>query len=107
MSFSVASAGVEVSQETLLSLLQLVSFYNCKEATVDDLSEVQYFRQEPRDHIRTWVKDNLAEQLFEMIEEKNAIAYGALIQGMAKVNSNVLSPVIGLVLMSTSPLESL
>lgn len=76
---------MDVPQETLLSLLELVSFFNCKDTDSGEFVETRWLTQEPVTHMKSWVDGNFAEQLFEMIEDKNATAYGALIQGMAKV----------------------
>ncbi|OQR78481.1 protein PTCD3 -like protein [Tropilaelaps mercedesae] len=76
--------GKDISQETILSLLQLTAFFNCEKADTDCFPDERWLTLNQKAQKRTWSDGNLAEQLFELIKDKNAVAYGALIQGMAK-----------------------
>lgn len=80
-----AYLGVEVSQKTILLLLQLMSFYNCKEAETINCLEELYFSHKELLPKKTWTDGNLAELLFEMLEDKDTVAYSAYIYGLAKV----------------------
>lgn len=73
-----------ISDETLLNLLELLTFYNCKEPLAEDLFEERWvYKQEGRDTKRTWV-GGLSEEVFERIKDKDARAMSAMVQGMAK-----------------------
>ncbi|XP_022706489.1 protein PTCD3 homolog, mitochondrial-like isoform X1 [Varroa jacobsoni] len=81
---SIHTKGVEVSQKTILLLLQLMSFYNCKEAETINYLEELYFSHKELLPKKTWTDGNLAELLFEMLEDKDTVAYSAYIYGLAK-----------------------
>uniref|UniRef100_A0A131Y211 Small ribosomal subunit protein mS39 n=1 Tax=Ixodes ricinus TaxID=34613 RepID=A0A131Y211_IXORI len=77
--------GVQVSQESLQSLLELLCFYNCKQPLDEDLTEERWHRQmAPRETRKSWKDGGLAEQVFDSLENKDSRAYAAVIQGMAK-----------------------
>lgn len=77
--------GTPISQDAVQSFLELLCFYNCKQPLDEDLTEERWQRQvAPRETRKSWNDGGLAEQVFNSMENKDAKAYAALIQGMAK-----------------------
>lgn len=79
--------GIEIPNELKLKLLEFISFYNNEEPLPDDLIEERWFRQSTSGKERqrkSWKDGDLAEQLFNEIELKDARLYSTLIRGMAK-----------------------
>lgn len=77
--------GTPISQDAVQSFLELLCFYNCKQPLDEDLTEERWQRQvAPRETRKSWKDGGLAEQVFNSMENKDAKAYAALIQGMAK-----------------------
>lgn len=80
---------VEVGEELKQSLLELLCFYNMEDTLSEELIEERWFRQGTRGKERqrkTWKDSDLAEQIFNEIENKTAKTYSALIRGMGKFN---------------------
>ena len=74
----------EISQETLLDLLDLVSFYNCENMPERYVEEDYFKKNSDRIESNFWKDNGFAEQLFESLENKSSRAYCSLIQGMCK-----------------------
>ncbi|KAH9389686.1 Pentatricopeptide repeat domain [Tyrophagus putrescentiae] len=75
----------EISEETLLDLLDLVSFYN-GENNPERYIEEDWFKKnfELRLESNFWKDNGFAEQLFESLKSKSSQAYSSLIMGMCR-----------------------
>ncbi|XP_067127711.1 small ribosomal subunit protein mS39 [Centruroides vittatus] len=77
--------GIEVSQESEQLLLELLCFYNGQEPPPEEYLESQWLqRKGDSETRRLWRQDNLADQIFNDMKEKDAKAYCAFIQGLCK-----------------------
>lgn len=79
--------GTEVELATKQQLLELVCFYNGDNTTSEEWIEERWFRQSMTGRERnrkTWKDHDLAERLFQGMEEKNSASYDAIIRGMSK-----------------------
>ncbi|XP_028968730.1 protein PTCD3 homolog, mitochondrial [Galendromus occidentalis] len=77
--------GIKISQENLLKLLQMVSFFN--ETPPDEMLSIEskhLKRKERQPRRNQWKVGGVAEKIFEEIENKDGEAYSALIRGMLK-----------------------
>ncbi|KAG8231248.1 hypothetical protein J437_LFUL005922 [Ladona fulva] len=79
----------EISDETKLSFLELLSFQNCNDPVSEDLPEERWFRQTThgKQKLRkTWKDGSLAEKVFETLSSGPLAgeAHRALIKGMAR-----------------------
>ncbi|RWS12838.1 protein PTCD3-like protein [Dinothrombium tinctorium] len=76
---------VKINPELKQSLLELVCFYNSKEARDEEFLEEEWFQSKKENIVRrTWQDGEFAEQLFDSLPKKDARAYCTLIQGMGK-----------------------
>jgi pentatricopeptide repeat domain-containing protein 3 len=78
---------IEISNELRQEFLEFVCFYNCEEPLEEDLIEERWFRQSERlkeKPRKTWKDYDMAEQLFNEIEQKDSKAYSCMIRGMCK-----------------------
>ncbi|XP_017778840.1 PREDICTED: protein PTCD3 homolog, mitochondrial [Nicrophorus vespilloides] len=77
--------GMEISKETQQALLDLLCFYNNEDTLSEEFIEERWFRNSAKEKVRkTWADGSLAEEIFISIENPDAAAYSAIIQGMAK-----------------------
>ncbi|XP_023243642.1 protein PTCD3 homolog, mitochondrial-like, partial [Centruroides sculpturatus] len=77
--------GIEISQESEQLLLELLCFFNGQEPPPEEYLESQWLqRKGDSETRRLWRQDNLAEQIFNDMKEKDAKAYCAFIQGLCK-----------------------
>ncbi|KAG7305494.1 hypothetical protein JYU34_009563 [Plutella xylostella] len=81
-----AARGVEgVGGDLRVKFLQLLCFYNEKEADSMEWMEERWFASNIKERqAATWRTGGLAEKIFASIEPKTSEAYCAIIQGMAK-----------------------
>ncbi|XP_066156302.1 small ribosomal subunit protein mS39 [Euwallacea fornicatus] len=85
------SKGIEISNEARQSLLEFLCYNNSKDVLEEVFIEERWFKQSSSVKERqrkTWKDGNVAEEVFKSIENPNAEAYSAIIQGMAKFNQS-------------------
>lgn len=80
------SKSIELSNETLQSLLELLCYYNMDDSGSTEFIEERWFKQSAKKERqrKTWKDGSLAEEIFNNMEKADGVAYSALIQGMAK-----------------------
>ncbi|XP_054258969.1 protein PTCD3 homolog, mitochondrial [Macrosteles quadrilineatus] len=82
--------GIEISRDTLQSLLELVCYYNEEDPLEEDWIEERWFKQDTRGRdkkINSWKTKGVAEMLFESLSPPDAAAYSALICGMVQAGN--------------------
>ncbi|XP_050397554.1 protein PTCD3 homolog, mitochondrial [Patella vulgata] len=76
---------MEISEETLLDLLDLLCVYNNKDPPEELYGEeFIYLSKHDRKPAKTWEDFTAAEKLFEDLPRKSARAYNTIVTGMAK-----------------------
>lgn len=81
---------VKLSDETLVSLLQLLCFYNSQDGPDPDFIEENWFRHKEyaSEKKKTWIDDGAAEQVYDALETKSHEAVNALICGYSRFNAS-------------------
>ncbi|XP_066247105.1 small ribosomal subunit protein mS39 [Euwallacea similis] len=85
------SKGIEISNEARQSLLEFLCYNNSEDVLEEEFIEERWFKQSSSVKERqrkTWKDGSVAEEVFKSIENPNAEAYSAIIQGMAKFNQS-------------------
>lgn len=80
-------SGAELSEDTKLQFLQLICYYNGEDTLDEEWLEERWFRQGVKGKERqrkTWKDGDLAEQIFNEMENRTSEAYCTIIRGMAK-----------------------
>lgn len=80
-------SNAEIPPELKQSLFELICFYNCEEPLDEELVEERWFKQNVRAKERmrkTWKDHDLADQMFNEIENKDSKSYSTIIRGMCK-----------------------